>query len=93
VPPQHRLVVRYEDLMSDSELQLRRLSCFLGLEYSPSMLDPATRQHHITSGNNMRFTSGAPVRIDEKWRVALDGKSRTYFEQHAGQLNRSLGYE
>jgi hypothetical protein len=93
VPPQHRLLIRYEDLMSEPERQLRRLSSFLDLEYSPSMLDPSTKQHHITSGNNMRFTSGAPVRIDEKWRTALDGDSRTYFERHAGKLNRSFGFE
>jgi Sulfotransferase family len=93
VPSPHRIVVRYEDLASDTESQLRRLCQFLDLEYSASMLDSATKQQHITSGNNMRFNFGAPIRIDDKWRLALGEKDLKYFESHAGHLNRILGYE
>jgi hypothetical protein len=93
VPPHHRIIVRYEDLASETEPQLRRLCGFLDLEYTPSMLDSTTKQQHITSGNNMRFNFGAPVRIDDKWRSALGEQDLKYFERHAGKLNRSLGYE
>ena len=93
VPPKHRLMVRYEDLASETELQLRRLCTFLDLDYEPTMLDSGTKPQHITSGNNMRFNFGAPIRVDDKWKAALKEKDLKYFEQHAGKLNRALGYE
>ena len=40
VPSERRLLVRYEDLVTDTEGQLRRLCHFIGVAFEPAMLTP-----------------------------------------------------
>jgi hypothetical protein len=93
VDPDHILHVRYEELATNPEAQVRRICEFSGLEYEPSMLDTSVKQHHITSGNNMRFRFNTGIKLDTKWCSELAGSDRSYFERHAGSLNHRLGYE
>jgi hypothetical protein len=57
------------------------------------MLDTTVKQHHVTSGNSMRFRSGTDIKLDTKWCTELQDPDRAYFERHAGSLNRQLGYK
>jgi hypothetical protein len=93
VHPEHMLVVRYEELVSDPTQTVRRICAFAGLEFEPAMLDTSSKQHHITSGNNMRFSSARGIRLDRKWQSELRERDREFFERNAGSLNRELGYE
>lgn len=93
VLPEHLLTVRYEDLATDVETELRRLCAFLELEFEPRMLDPGTKQHHVTSGNDMRLKSGTNIQLDAAWRSALTLQQLEYFERRAGSLNQALGYD
>ncbi len=92
VDPEHVLSVRYEDLATEPESQVRRICAFAGLEYEASMLDTSVKQHHITSGNDMRFRPHTAIQLDTKWRSELKDSDREYFEGRAGSLNRRLGY-
>ena len=88
----HVHTVRYEDLAANPAATLQSACHFLQMDFDPRMLDVSWKVHHITSGNNMRFTSTG-VRLDTKWRSELSAANREFFERHAGAMNRSLGYE
>jgi hypothetical protein len=90
---EHVLSIRYEDLATDPETKISRICSFAELEYEPSMLDTTVKQHHVTSGNSMRFRSGTDIKLDTKWCTELQDPDRAYFERHAGSLNRQLGYK
>jgi hypothetical protein len=83
------LEVRYEDLCRDPDAQLRRVFAFLGVPDAKITLRAA--DHHII-GNGMRLDDTRAVRLDERWRDALDESQLAAFDRVAGQTNRRLGY-
>jgi len=92
VPESHRMLVHYEDMVTDTERTISQLCDFLGIEFEPSMLNFRAVVHHNVNGNDMKFTSTSELRLDEAWKTKLEPADRDYFEQRAGQLNRRLGY-
>jgi hypothetical protein len=50
--PTSCFAIRYEDLVTEPEHELRRLAAFLGIPFLPSMLRP-TRRGRIWTGNSM----------------------------------------
>jgi len=83
------LRVRYEDLVKDPELTLRRAATFAGVpagDLSLPFLHAGGDERyaelttaHTASGNPMRFTTGRlGIRGDDRWRAAMpDGHRRT----------------
>ena len=66
------MVVRYEDLVGDSEATLTKVAEFLGLDYEPGMLPPFTEgEYHLVSGNDTRLWGYKELRVDERWRREL----------------------
>lgn len=92
VPERDRCLVRYEDLVTDPSGTLARLCDFLGLGFEPAMLDFRAVTHHNVNGNLMKLASTSELRLDDAWKTRLADDDRRYFEQHAGALNRRLGY-
>jgi hypothetical protein len=92
VPDSAWLLVRYEDLATDPESELRRIMDFIGKEFDPQMLEFMTMEQHVVAGNQMRFGSDSGIRLDERWREELTEPMRKFFEEQAGSLNRELGY-
>jgi Sulfotransferase family len=92
IPAEHIYRVRYEDLVADTEQQLRQICHFLGLEFESAMLNPQANLQHVTSGNNMRLSARKTIKLDTTWMTALSGEQVAYFDRHAGDLNRKLGY-
>jgi hypothetical protein len=87
------ITVKYESLASDPARELKRICDFAGLEFEPGMLDLKSKLHHNINGNDMRFATASEIRLDTKWRSALDADELAYFEGHAGWLNNKLGYQ
>jgi hypothetical protein len=56
------------------------------------MLNPQANLQHVTSGNNMRLSARKTIKLDTTWMTALSGEQVAYFDRHAGDLNRKLGY-
>jgi len=92
VPESHRILLHYEDMVTDTQGTLAKLCDFLGMEFEPGMLDFRAGVHHNVNGNDMKFTSSSELRLDETWKTKLEPADREYFERHAGLLNRRLGY-
>ena len=85
--------MKYEDLASDPEAELRRLCAFVGLEFEPTMLDVRHRVQHVTSGNDMRLRRDTRIRMDSAWQKGLKPADARFFDASAGAVNRRLGYE
>ncbi len=92
VPPEHRMAVHYEDLVADTRDTLGRVCAFLGIDFSEAMLDFRSTVHHNVNGNDMKFSSTTELRLDVAWKSQLKAEDLAYFERHAGELNRKLGY-
>lgn len=92
VPESHRILVHYEDMVTQTERTLSKLCGFLGMDFEPSMLDFRAVTHHNVNGNDMKFTSTSELRLDEIWKTKMELADQKYFERHAGALNRRLGY-
>lgn len=92
IPPEHICRVRYEDLVTNTEQQLRQICHFLEIEFESSMLNPQANLQHLTSGNDMRLSADKSIRLDTAWMTALTAEQVAYFDRHAGDLNRKLGY-
>lgn len=81
-PEDRVLELRYEALLRDPQAELRRLCAFLGVDWSPRMLD-----FHETS-------TYAPVdaRLAEQWRRRSSLREIRHVESRAAPLMERLGY-
>jgi len=94
---QRYLVVRYEDLILDTEATLRRLCSFIGVEYSPAMLEyPEAVSRKIPPERRWLWPvlDRAPVTSKAfRWKQEMSRSQRVVFEGVAGELLKELGYE
>jgi hypothetical protein len=90
--PARWIEVRYETLCTNTEPTLRRLYTFMGVDPGLVNTNPRSVQHHLM-GNGMRLDPSPEVRLDARWRSALDTGALRIFDSVAGAMNRSLGYQ
>jgi hypothetical protein len=86
------LEVRYEDVVEDAEVVLRRVCTFAGLEYEPAMADYAGNVDVSAKPHQQRLLQ-PPTRGVRDWRAQMSAADVTAFERVAGDLLRELGYE
>jgi hypothetical protein len=73
LPPDRKLIVRYEALCADPDAVLRRIVRFLDLD--PTRFRPpaeSSERPHVL-GNRTRLIPVTEIRLDERWRSALSG--------------------
>lgn len=86
------LRVRYEDVVADPQLAMRRIGSFLGRSpLSGSELHPSA--FHTVSGNPMRLSSGRiHIRADEEWRVQMKLADKAVATALSAPLMLRYGY-
>lgn len=93
--PGQYIEVRYENLVREPEPTLRRVCEFIGIDYTPRMLDywklPTTIEHKYKSFHQ---NLGKPVFDSSigKWRERLSASQQEYVMQHLTAELRELGY-
>jgi hypothetical protein len=102
------LLVRYEDLLEDTEAWLRRIAEFSGLAASPERIERAVEQssadsmRKLESAQNLQWVTTRETRKDihfvreaksGQWRAALGASSIAEIESAWGHLMRLIGYE
>lgn len=92
IPDEHIFRVKYENLAMQPEVELKNLCNFIGVKFEPEMLNFLSKVHHITNGNDMRFSKSSEIRFDAEWHKNIKSTDAIYFEENAGDLNRDLGY-
>lgn len=86
------LDLKYEDMCAAPQQEITRIWEWLGLDSEPlNEKDFKSGDFHLL-GNAMRLTSVGEIRTDTSWQDKLTDAEKTHFEQHAGALNRQLGY-
>ncbi len=83
--------VRYELLCADPRGTLARLLAAIGVDPARTTTDFRSVEHHVI-GNGMRLDTDRDIRLDDRWRMALDAHGLAVFEQVAGEMNHRLGY-
>ena len=88
------LVVRYEDLVSDPERELRRICALLGEDYDPGMLDYHARDVPYPTDARNAANLQRPVLGDAcgRWRTGLSLREQRIFEAVAGEQLKRYGY-
>jgi hypothetical protein len=87
------LRVRYEDVLAEPEISLRRIASFAGLDYEPAMVAKGgsrpTRYHE----RQHRLVGEAPdASRMEQWRQIFTARDVEIFEAEAGEFLEILGY-
>jgi len=90
-------IIRYEDLVLDSEKTLADLCRFFGLAYSPRMLE-YTSMVSKKIPESRRWLWPELDKAPQKskcygWKIRMDTKKRVVFEAEAGSLLSQLSYE
>jgi hypothetical protein len=88
------LVVRYEDLVSAPERELRRICAFVGEAYDPAMLSYHGRGvAYPTDPRNLQNLT-RPVLADtrDRWRTGMTAREQRIFEAVAGAHLERYGY-
>lgn len=83
---EHRIAIRYEDLIRDGVAETRRLSDWLGVEldYTRAIGNKDIEQRHMTSTD--------PAASVERWRRELEPDVLAIFERELGAELTGLGY-
>lgn len=95
VGPDQYIEVRYEDLVLNSEVALKRISQFINIEYTPRMLDywklPTTIEHKY---NSYHKNLGKPVFSSSvgKWRERLTEEQQDYVMENISAELKRKGY-
>ena len=88
---EHRVIVRYEDLVEEPEGELRRVLEAIHLEYDPDMVPQA--HHRLPYGASERH-KWFPVRtgVNEKYLERLGPKMASTVQEHVEGVADELGY-
>jgi len=93
--PSRYMELRYEDLVSDPEVELKGICHFAGLEFIPSMLDfyqDAAGRLQTPYEDFHQSATRAPERGMRDWTTQMSDADVLAFEAVAGRLLSELGY-
>jgi hypothetical protein len=93
VPDQDIIYVKYEDLVKNPAEEVASICERIGVDFEQTMLDFTSHVHHITNGNDMRFSKSSEIRADFAWHEKLNSDDYRDFENIAGEVNSALGYQ
>jgi|TARA_B100000315_G_scaffold260666_1_gene323847 hypothetical protein len=86
------ILVRYEDIVTDTERTMKKICTNLNLDYSDCILIPNKNNIHNISGSRWRFVEDNTLILDEKWKHQLSPTKKFIFNLFASRINRQLGY-
>jgi len=88
VPPTDRILVRYEDLVTEPERTVKKVCATIGEEYEPDML--AVEGHNSSTAGEATGIFSSSV---DRWRMELSPEEIAIGQHIAGGLIGRLGYE
>ena len=92
--PENFTTVRFEDLVTDTENQMKKLAGFCGLPFRESMLEP-TRYGKFFTGNsheNKKFEGVSDENV-ARWRDRISENEARIIEYWLGDLMEHFGYK
>lgn len=89
--PDHKFLLRYEDLCLAPEKLLGQLYRFCRVDDIDPVTSLLSEDHHVI-GNSMRFQGNIRPRLDETWRSRLAADEQQQVLGIAGRANQEFGY-
>jgi len=93
LPPGLYRSLRYEDLVSNTQAELRGITDLLALPYSEDMVNYHTGKERKNSGLSAKSAWLPPVQGLRDWREDMSPEDISVFENIAGDLLSHFGYE
>jgi hypothetical protein len=87
------LRLRYEDLVSDPETQVRRLADHVGVDFDPAMLEVERSNSSFTPDGETGEAAGIVSTSRDRWRDELTPTEIWVGERIFGEVMTRLGYE
>jgi hypothetical protein len=89
---EHRIIVRYEDLVRDPEEVLRQVLETIGIDYKPDMIP---RAHHKLPLGSSEHHKWHPIRTgaNEKYLDELDGGTASVIQNTVDDVAQKFGYQ
>lgn len=91
------LEVRYEDLIMDTEITLKKVCSFLDEEYTPEMLDYHNSARDEMPSESIQYHKTSVSKPDESkvfgWKTRMSRSDRIIFEDIARKALTRFGYE
>jgi hypothetical protein len=78
VPPENRMVLRYEDLVADTATWMRKICAFLGVDFEGDMVEYWKVKHHIVNGNR-----GTLSFVQRHFGMRSDPVDKRFYEHQA----------
>lgn len=96
LPPQNVHLIRYEDLLKDSEKTLSSIAEFLDIEKQASLFEP-TRHGKVWDGNSMHKENSVgkinDFALKQRWKDQLSDQEIQTIETNLAGPMQDLGYE
>jgi len=89
--PSQWFEVRYETLCAETDITLKKIFKFIGVNPDHKLISFRSVDHHVI-GNGMRLDSSDEIKLDERWRESLTKSELEAFNLVAGKLNYRFGY-
>jgi hypothetical protein len=99
IPASQLMSMRYEDLLPDTEKEMRRVCDFLELPFDPAVITPTVvglryrRPLFRTVAKSYGTTAQIIPENTQKWKDEMSQTDQAVFESVAGELLDRLGYE
>ncbi len=90
------MTLRYEDLVSDPEPQLRAICDFIGEQYEPAMLDSRASAANVAAEHEWwKASVSGPLNTSSvgRWRTGMSADARRFAALHLAAFLREHGYE
>jgi hypothetical protein len=84
--------VQYEKLVTEQEASVKEIMQWIGVDYSPGILDLSQNENHMMGGHPARINAKKINPPSEVWREKLPKEMQDIFQSKAGRLNKHLGY-
>ena len=97
LPPDRYMEIRYEDLVLDTENNLRRICDFLGLPYAVEMLNYYKNSESLIPAerSSQHYNADAPPMASRTyaWKTSMDKSAVAVFDKYAKTQLQAFGYE
>ncbi len=90
------MTLRYEDLVTQPERELRRVCAFIGETYEPAMLDSRASAGAVAAEHEWwKAAVSGPLNSDSvgRWRSEMSADARRFASLHLAEHLRRYGYE
>ena len=86
------LIVRYEDMVSNLEVTMKKICNFTGINFEPSMLHPNTLDFNGISGNRIVTRPIDKIQLDTAWKSEMSKLMQAFISLAVYRFNLKYGY-